>query len=116
LEGGNLPPSQATEDRQHGRHEHPIATEAFEQLGRLPDVVRRKLLVIYFPDDVVVIVTGVPRAGRDGDEQHVAAYLATAKTKEPDEQLADEIEGGNTGFLIERALDEARSRQFRPIG
>jgi hypothetical protein len=30
--------------------------------------------------------------------------------------LADEIEDGNTGFLIERALDEARSRQFRPIG
>jgi hypothetical protein len=28
--------------------------------------------------------------------------------------LADEIEDGNTGFLIERALDEARSRQFRP--
>jgi hypothetical protein len=31
-------------------------------------------------------------------------------------ELADEIEDGNTGFLIERALDEARSRQFRPIG
>jgi hypothetical protein len=30
--------------------------------------------------------------------------------------LADEIEDGNTGFLIERALDDARSRQFRPIG
>ena len=30
--------------------------------------------------------------------------------------LADEIEDGQTGFLIERALDEARSRQFRPIG
>jgi hypothetical protein len=29
--------------------------------------------------------------------------------------LADEIEDGNTGYLIERALD-ARSRQFRPIG
>jgi hypothetical protein len=26
--------------------------------------------------------------------------------------LADEIEDGQTGFLIERALDEARSRQF----
>ena len=26
--------------------------------------------------------------------------------------IADEIEDGNTGFLIERALDEARSRQF----
>jgi hypothetical protein len=30
--------------------------------------------------------------------------------------LADEIEDGQTGFLIERALDEARSRQFRPTG
>ena len=29
--------------------------------------------------------------------------------------LADEIEDGQSGFLIERALDEARSRQFRPI-
>jgi hypothetical protein len=29
--------------------------------------------------------------------------------------LADEIRDGNTGYLIERALDEARSRQFRPI-
>jgi hypothetical protein len=28
--------------------------------------------------------------------------------------LADELEDGQTGFLIERALDEARSRQFRP--
>jgi hypothetical protein len=28
--------------------------------------------------------------------------------------LADEIEDGNTGFLIELALDEARSQQFRP--
>jgi hypothetical protein len=28
--------------------------------------------------------------------------------------LADEIEDGQTGFLIERALDEARSCQFRP--
>jgi hypothetical protein len=27
--------------------------------------------------------------------------------------VADEIEDGNTGLLIERALDEARSRQFR---
>jgi len=26
--------------------------------------------------------------------------------------LADEMEDGQTGFLIERALDEARSRQF----
>jgi hypothetical protein len=29
--------------------------------------------------------------------------------------LADELEDGQTGFLIERALDEARSRQFKPI-
>ena len=28
--------------------------------------------------------------------------------------LADEIEDGQTGYLIERALDEARSREFRP--
>jgi hypothetical protein len=28
--------------------------------------------------------------------------------------LADEMEDGQTGFLIERAIDEARSRQFRP--
>jgi DNA-binding ferritin-like protein len=27
--------------------------------------------------------------------------------------LADELGDGNTGYLIERALDEARSRQFR---
>jgi hypothetical protein len=27
--------------------------------------------------------------------------------------LADELGEGDTGFLIERALDEARSRQFR---
>jgi DNA-binding ferritin-like protein len=27
--------------------------------------------------------------------------------------LADELGDGDTGFLIERALDEARSRQFR---
>jgi DNA-binding ferritin-like protein len=30
--------------------------------------------------------------------------------------LADELQDGSTGYLIERALDEARSRQFRPIG
>jgi hypothetical protein len=30
--------------------------------------------------------------------------------------LADEIEDGQTGYLIERALDEARSRQFRLTG
>jgi hypothetical protein len=30
--------------------------------------------------------------------------------------LADELQDGPTGYLIERALDEARSRQFRPIG
>ena len=29
--------------------------------------------------------------------------------------LADELRDGQTGFLIERALDEARSRQFRPV-
>jgi hypothetical protein len=29
--------------------------------------------------------------------------------------LADELEDGTTGFLIERALDEARSRQFKPV-
>jgi hypothetical protein len=29
--------------------------------------------------------------------------------------LADELEDGSTGYLIERALDEARSRQFKPI-
>ena len=28
--------------------------------------------------------------------------------------LADEIKDPNTGFLMERALDEARSSQFRP--
>ena len=26
------------------------------------------------------------------------------------------LEDGNTGYLIERALDEARSRQFTPKG
>jgi glutamate mutase epsilon subunit len=30
--------------------------------------------------------------------------------------LADEIQDGHTGYLIERALDEARSIQLRPIG
>ena len=30
--------------------------------------------------------------------------------------LADEIRDGHIGYLIERALDEARARQFRPIG
>jgi hypothetical protein len=29
--------------------------------------------------------------------------------------LADEIDDGATGYLIERALDEARSRHFRPL-
>jgi hypothetical protein len=29
--------------------------------------------------------------------------------------LADELQEGQTGFLIERALDEARSRQFKPV-
>jgi hypothetical protein len=30
--------------------------------------------------------------------------------------LGDEMEDGQTGFLIERAIDEARSCQFRPMG
>jgi hypothetical protein len=30
--------------------------------------------------------------------------------------IADEIQDSATGFLIERALDEARSRQFQPTG
>jgi DNA-binding ferritin-like protein len=30
--------------------------------------------------------------------------------------LADELGDGGTGFLIEQALDEARSRQFRLAG
>jgi DNA-binding ferritin-like protein len=30
--------------------------------------------------------------------------------------LADKLGDGNTGYLIERALDEARSRQFRLVG
>jgi hypothetical protein len=30
--------------------------------------------------------------------------------------IADEIEDDKTGYLIERALDEARSRQFKPSG
>jgi glutamate mutase epsilon subunit len=30
--------------------------------------------------------------------------------------LADEIQDGHTGYLIERALDEARSRLFRLVG
>ncbi len=29
--------------------------------------------------------------------------------------LADELQDGTTGYLIERALDEARSCQFKPI-
>jgi hypothetical protein len=28
--------------------------------------------------------------------------------------MADDLEDGTTGYLIERALDEARSRQFKP--
>jgi hypothetical protein len=28
--------------------------------------------------------------------------------------IADDLEDGSTGYLIERALDEARSRQFTP--
>jgi hypothetical protein len=30
--------------------------------------------------------------------------------------LADELRDGNTAFLIEPALDEARSKQFRLAG
>ena len=30
--------------------------------------------------------------------------------------LADDLEDGQTGYLIERALDEARSQQFTPQG
>ncbi len=37
-------------------------------------------------------------------------YLEEALT------LADELQDRTTGYLIERALDEARSRQFKPIG
>jgi hypothetical protein len=29
--------------------------------------------------------------------------------------LADELNDGHTGFLIERALDEARAQQFKPV-
>jgi hypothetical protein len=29
--------------------------------------------------------------------------------------LAEEMQDGGIGFLIERAIDEARSRQFRPV-
>jgi len=28
--------------------------------------------------------------------------------------LADDLEDGQTGYLIERALDEARAQQFTP--
>jgi hypothetical protein len=31
-------------------------------------------------------------------------------------ELADEIEDGQTGFLVEQALDQARARQFTPTG
>jgi hypothetical protein len=30
--------------------------------------------------------------------------------------LADELDDGKTGYLIERALDEARAQQFKPVG
>jgi hypothetical protein len=30
--------------------------------------------------------------------------------------LADELQDGHTGYWIERALDEARSRLFKPFG
>ena len=29
--------------------------------------------------------------------------------------IADELEDGTTGYLIERALDEARAQQFKPF-
>jgi hypothetical protein len=29
--------------------------------------------------------------------------------------LAEEMQDGGSGFLVERALYEARSRQFRPV-
>jgi hypothetical protein len=29
--------------------------------------------------------------------------------------LADEIDDGRTEYLIERALDEARAQQFKPV-
>jgi uncharacterized oligopeptide transporter (OPT) family protein len=29
--------------------------------------------------------------------------------------LADELDDGKTGYLIERALDEARAQQFKPF-
>lgn len=29
--------------------------------------------------------------------------------------LAEEINDGTTGYLIERALDEARAQQFNPV-
>jgi hypothetical protein len=45
----------------------------------------------------------------------IAASGTRARHLEDALALADEIEDGNTGYLIERALDEARSRQFRPI-
>jgi hypothetical protein len=38
----------------------------------------------------------------------IIRYLEDALT------LADEIDDGETGYLIERALDEARAKQFRP--
>ena len=30
-------------------------------------------------------------------------------------ELADELNGGRTGFLIEQALDAARAQQFKPF-
>jgi autotransporter passenger strand-loop-strand repeat protein len=71
------------------------------------------------------------RKALSAGEQRVAAQPSAAghqaMTDEPDKRgqiirhledalaLADEIEDGHTGYLIERALDEARSRQFRLI-
>jgi hypothetical protein len=38
-------------------------------------------------------------------------HILTKKNRES--ARADEAEDGQTGFLIERALDDARARQFR---
>jgi hypothetical protein len=57
-------------------------------------------------------------------EEELGAFESAATSVDKDRlnedrdalALADEIEDGQTGFLIERALDEARSRQFRLAG
>ena len=53
------------------------------------------------PRKVIVMIDAAEKRGQ------VIKHLEEALA------LADDIEGGNTGFLIERALDEARSQQFR---